>query len=256
YDNTDDVDLLDNQDDFNINNLIFSSSYEFIHSGLHDIKFIDNVIFYLYLKDKFNIKKKEQQTFQKEPDAINYNDKKQVQSSYLNDEQKKAFLLVCNHCEQNYSDNLNKLPQLLMFLSGAEGTGKSKVINAIAEYFDQTNQKITFNLCAPTGVTASNIGNCTLYSLCEFGFDDDYGTCKYNFLKKILKKMLQERWANIEYVIIDKVSIIGQRLITQLHTYIKEAKIFQDDTIPFAGLNIIFVGDFLQLLPVLDQPLY
>jgi len=50
--------------------------------------------------------------------------------------------------------------------------------------------------------------------------------------------------------------MIGQKLLMQFHARIKEAKPNWNDTMPFAGLNIIFTGDFMQLPPVLDTPLY
>ncbi|CAG8712927.1 7542_t:CDS:2, partial [Scutellospora calospora] len=62
--------------------------------------------------------------------------------------------------------------------------------------------------------------------------------------------------ANIEYLIIDKISMIGQNLLTKFHVCLKETKHPKNDTIPFASLNIVFVDNFIQLPPVLDLPLY
>src|SRR6185437_13347338 len=56
-------------------------------------------------------------------------------SNSLNNEQKQIFMLVCDHRNRNYPSSPNKPSQLLIYLGGAGGTGKSKVIKAICEYF-------------------------------------------------------------------------------------------------------------------------
>ncbi|RIB19497.1 hypothetical protein C2G38_2015786 [Gigaspora rosea] len=49
--------------------------------------------------------------------------------------------------------------------------------------------------------------------------------------------------------------MVGQKLLTQFHTFLKKVKA-TDDLTPFAALNILFVGDFMQLPAVLDPALY
>jgi len=75
----------------------------------------------------------------------------------------------------------------LIYIGGAGGTGKLEVIKAIKKYFNRIDKGHTLVLCAPTGVAASNIGGCTIHSLCSFKFEDDNGSA-YNFLQGILKK--------------------------------------------------------------------
>ncbi|CAG8636944.1 1942_t:CDS:2, partial [Diversispora eburnea] len=253
YDNTGDAEILLDQDDFNIDNLVSLDPYEIMHSRLHNTKFQKIITSRKRIEQTNNNMDSEENrisqpvSYQKRSTILQLTFQKI--SADLNDKQKKAFSLVYNHCKQNYTSNPNKPPQLLMYLGGAGGTGKSKVIKAICEYFNQIGQKQTLVLCALTGVAASNIGEYTLHSLCSFKFDNDSDSYNYNFSQESLKKTLQEHWANIEYLILDEVSMMGQKLITKLHAYIKETKHFQNDTIPFADLNIIFAGDFLQLPP-------
>src|SRR4051812_34588945 len=45
----------------------------------------------------------------------------------LNEEQRHAFFLVCDHRRHNHANNPKPPSQLLLYLSGAGGTGKSKV---------------------------------------------------------------------------------------------------------------------------------
>src|SRR6266511_613600 len=60
-------------------------------------------------------------------------------------------------------------------------------------------------------------------------------------------------WHNVDYLIIDKVSMIGCRLLLQIHEALCEAK---ENSNIFGGINIIFVGDFAQLPPVGDVKSY
>jgi len=171
----------------------------------------------------------------------------------LNEEQKKAYFLVCNHRQRNQVTNEYRPSQLLLYLSGAGGTGKTKVIQSIVNYFERTSQRNTLVVLAPTGVAAASICGRTIHSACGFGFGED--DKKTNFPTGDLLRRQQEIWAKIEYVIIDEISMIGQKLLARFHAFLKIAKA-TDDSSPFAGLNILFVGDFMQLPPVLDPPLY
>src|SRR2546423_8160498 len=72
----------------------------------------------------------------------------------LNKDQKRAYFLICDHRQRNQINTANKPTQLLLYLSGAGGTGKSKVINAISSYFEYTSQRDTLLILAPTGIAA------------------------------------------------------------------------------------------------------
>ncbi|KDQ54424.1 hypothetical protein JAAARDRAFT_90231, partial [Jaapia argillacea MUCL 33604] len=53
---------------------------------------------------------------------------------------------------------------LRMYLGGPGGTGKSRVINALKDFFVQRNQSRRLRLASYTGVAARNIGGMTLHS--------------------------------------------------------------------------------------------
>lgn len=174
-------------------------------------------------------------------------------SANLNEEQRKAFLLVCDHRRRNQVDSASKLSQLLLYLAGAGGTGKTTVIKAICDYFDAIGKRDTILVLAYTGIAASNISGSTIHSMCGFGFGKEGQ--KREHLSGTTLAQLQERWSKIEYVIIDEISTIGQKLLARLHACIKIAKAVENDE-PFAGMNILFAGDFMQLPPVRDPALY
>ncbi|KAF8181769.1 hypothetical protein BJ912DRAFT_800694, partial [Pholiota molesta] len=78
----------------------------------------------------------------------------------LNTEQARAFRIICEH---SLNKNKDKEP-LRMYLGGAGGTGKSRVINALKEFFVRRGQIRRFRLASYTGVAARNISGMTVHA--------------------------------------------------------------------------------------------
>ena len=66
---------------------------------------------------------------------------------------------------------------------------------------------------------------------------------------------LQEQLKQCRYVIIDEMSMIGRRQLGTIHQRLCQARP-DHATEPFGGLSLVLVGDFGQLPPVGDTPLY
>ena len=65
----------------------------------------------------------------------------------------------------------------------------------------------------------------------------------------------QEELHHICYILIDEMSFIGPKMLTQIDALLCQA--FPSKcTIPFGGFSIIILGDFKQLSPVKDIPMY
>ena len=157
-----------------------------------------------------------------------------------NTEQLRAFELVATH-------TLSGGPQLLMFIGGVGGTGKSHVVNAILRLFDLIGRSKNILVAAPTGAAAILIGGNTIHSL--------------TLLPDTPGRNLQDLckiWGGVDYLILDEVSMIGASFLSMLNSRLQRAK-GTDETVhdsPFGGINIIFTGDFGQLRPVRESPLY
>lgn len=55
--------------------------------------------------------------------------------------------------------------QLKMYLGGMAGTGKSQVIKAMIQFFEQRQESYKFLIMAPTGAAAALIGGSTYHSM-------------------------------------------------------------------------------------------
>ncbi|KAF5331190.1 hypothetical protein D9611_013146 [Ephemerocybe angulata] len=76
----------------------------------------------------------------------------------LNEGQEKAFRIIANHSCTIAPD------QLLMHLGGMGGTGKSTVIRALCQFFNDRDEQYRFVLLGPTGTSAALIGGSTYHT--------------------------------------------------------------------------------------------
>ena len=160
-----------------------------------------------------------------------------------NPEQDRAFRIVAEHVCNSVND-----AQLLMYIAGVGGTGKTHVIRAILRLFELLGRSQEIMVGAPTGAAALNIGGYTVHSLMML-------PCSK--LKTILPK-LRVLWRPVRYFIIDEVSMISAKFLAAISRRLQQAK---GDTgasavNPFGGVNMIFTGDFGQLKPVEGACLY
>lgn len=160
----------------------------------------------------------------------------------LNNKQLKAFNIVANHLISGSSK------QLLMYVSGVGGTGKSHVIKSIVHLFEHLGCRKCLLLGAPTGISAVLIGGQTLHSLVASGPNSK--KTKIDYVKPL--------WKCVHYLIIDKVSMVGVNFLSKFSNKVREIKNQYNDDIsmPFGGVNVIFMGDFGQLKPPNANSLY
>jgi len=164
-----------------------------------------------------------------------------VRSFNLNEEQERALRIVVYH-----SLGRSKVgSQLLMGLFGEGGTGKSTVINAIRASFALKYRQHELLITATTGSAAFNIKGITLHSACNLPIGNEPKTVGNN---------KQKEWAPRQYLIIDEVSMLDLKTLWNLDQNLRTAKNNKDE--PFGGVNIIFIGDFMQMATVSHLDLY
>ena len=145
---------------------------------------------------------------------------------------------------------VNEKPeQVLCYLGGAGGTGKSRVIKALLGLQNSWGQDGRIKVCAPTGIAAVLVDGLTLHSLLEFlpqNMGDQGVSKRYSTAKMLL-------FSQVRLLIIDEVSMLSSRFLAQID---ERLRTLCDSDKPFGGLHLILAGDLCQLEPVLGSPVY
>ncbi|GBC48412.2 ATP-dependent DNA helicase PIF1 [Rhizophagus irregularis DAOM 181602=DAOM 197198] len=103
---------------------------------------------------------------------------------------------------------------------------------------------------APTGVASFNINRATIHSTLSIPIKNNKDE-----LSGIRLKKLQERVQDVRYFIIDEKSMVGRRMLGFIDMRLREA-FSENKNEPFSGRSVILFGDFGQLAPVLDVPMF
>jgi hypothetical protein len=150
--------------------------------------------------------------------------------------QQTAFYIVAQHANRADPE------QLKMFLLGHAGSGKSQVIKALCSFFTDRNESHCFRLTAFMGIAANNIDGVTLHAALNLN-------PRTNSLSKMSKSKheLHCMWTSVDYLFIDKVSMISCEFLQCISDTLIVATGCAE---PFGGINVIFAGDMGQLPPV------
>ena len=132
-----------------------------------------------------------------------------------------------------------------IFLTGPGGTGKSHLIGLLAERLPALGK--THAITALTGCAAILLGNGakTFHSWAGIGLGKDPAEKLIATINKF--SPVKKRWKKTEVLIIDEISMMTPELLELID---KIAKGVRGNTKPMGGIQMIFVGDFLQLPPV------
>jgi len=142
----------------------------------------------------------------------------------LNDSQLKAF----DYVDRGFN----------CFLTGGAGVGKSFLLRFLKKKFP------TLTITASTGIAALNVGGNTVHSVFLPNLYHDIG-----HIVTLLKKTKKiETIQNLEMLAIDEISMLDGRILTQIDEILKRVK--EQRNKPFGGVQLIAIGDFLQLPPV------
>ena len=137
--------------------------------------------------------------------------------------------------------NGEPVKQVIAYVGGAGGTGKTQIIKAVVEFFTRVKQRHTLRLCAYTGTAAKLIGGSTI--------------CSIAMIRNATVAKLEKNWEKVTTLLVDEISMVGCRLLAKLCRNTTIAKHSTPDVL-FGGMDVIFFGDFSQYPPVLDTPLY
>lgn len=147
-----------------------------------------------------------------------------------------------------------------IFLTGKAGTGKTTLLKKII----QETPKNTV-IVAPTGIAALNAGGVTIHSffLLPFGgFIPDFEAppflsehvkienkrtlLKHFKINKAKRNLVQQ----LELLIIDEVSMLRADTLDAMDWMLRNVRKSNE---PFGGVQVLFIGDLLQLPPIVKQ---
>jgi hypothetical protein len=109
----------------------------------------------------------------------------------------------------------------------------------------KTNNKDKLHIITYTTNVVLLIGGTTIHSLLGLSMD------KNIIINK--SKTMPNSWSNIQFMIVDEISMVGYAMLNTMHLKLQKLK---SNILPFGGLNIMFMGDFLQFPPIIDTPLF
>lgn len=124
-----------------------------------------------------------------------------------------------------------------VFFTGPAGSGKSHTIATIAG----TDPNVA--LTALTGIAAVNIGGKTIHSFAGVGLA--HGTKEELMIAARSNKYMTNRWRTCRLLVIDEVSMMSDSLLEKIDWVARGCRGKMDK--PFGGLQVVLVGDFLQL---------
>lgn len=145
-----------------------------------------------------------------------------------------------------------------IFLTGKAGTGKTTFLRQLIK---NTYKNVV--VAAPTGIAAINAGGVTLHSMFQLPFGSfvperlpgslEHARMKMTDPSSLMKgfhmgKQRRRVIHEMELLVIDEVSMLRADLLDAIDTVLRSVR---RSSLPFGGVQILFIGDLLQLPPVI-----
>ena len=133
-----------------------------------------------------------------------------------------------------------------IFISGPAGTGKSSLIRYARDLFVHAHPSRAFQVVAPTGIAAENIGGRTIHSFFRFppaylpqtGYDTNDKSAEQDVA--IIRKT--------DILVIDEASMVAPDIVDAIDMALRCLTCKPNSL--FGGVKVVFVGDLGQLPPV------
>jgi ATP-dependent DNA helicase PIF1 len=133
-----------------------------------------------------------------------------------------------------------------VFLTGEPGSGKTHLVNQYVSHLRVHG--IDPAITASTGIAATHIGGMTVHSWSGIGIKkslDEYELDRIASNERIVKRV-----SRTKVLIIDEVSMLGPNTLAMIDMVCREIR---QSSQAFGGLQVILVGDFFQLPPVVKR---
>ena len=135
-----------------------------------------------------------------------------------------------------------------VFLTGSAGTGKSYILEHLKQYYGDR-----MVLTSTTGISAVNIKGQTIHSWAGV-------ECMETPIEELVEIISMQNFGEVgrikrrirkcEILAIDEISMLSAYALEYLDLYFRAARGKEE---PFGGLQVLLIGDFLQLPPVFTE---
>ena len=148
------------------------------------------------------------------------------------------------------------MQQQILYLCGKAGTGKTQVALKICEFFAGRVQA-----AAVTGKAASLLGAPTVHGMFSWGTYDRSQGGDVPVMSSRKLSELRCFYENVDVFVIDEVNAMSASMLAQMHETMTQVfnpklKKVGGNVLPFGGKKVVFLGDPVQLKPVMGEPIY
>jgi ATP-dependent DNA helicase PIF1 len=133
-----------------------------------------------------------------------------------------------------------------VFLTGEPGSGKTHTVNTYVSWLRE--QGIEPAITASTGIAATHIGGYTIHSWSGIGIKQQLS--EYDLDHMATNERLVRRVRGVSTLIVDEVSMLSGDTLTMVD---QACRALRNSSRAFGGLQVVLVGDFFQLPPVVTQ---
>ncbi len=133
-----------------------------------------------------------------------------------------------------------------VFLTGEPGAGKTHTVNNFVSYLRSSD--IEPAITASTGIAATHIGGMTIHSWSGIGIKTHLD--KYDLDKIVSSEYVNKRINRTKVLIIDEISMLSTNTLDMVDLVCREVKQSPE---AFGGIQIVLVGDFFQLPPIMKR---
>lgn len=130
-----------------------------------------------------------------------------------------------------------------VFLTGEPGSGKTHTVNGYVRWLRKRG--IEPALTASTGIAATHIGGMTIHSWSGIGVRKNLSS--YDLDMVASNARVAKRVGRASVLIIDEVSMLAAETLSMAEAVCREVR---RTHVPFGGLQVVLVGDFFQLPPI------
>ena len=138
---------------------------------------------------------------------------------------------------------------------GEAGTGKSKLIHAVTRFARKEHGPYAALVMAFAGCAAYNVHGQTIHSTMGFKRTKGHKSVGRNPELASMQAIdkLRKKLEGVKIIIIDEISMVDARMFNKIDVNLKQVG---DAHRPFGGFHMVFCGDFYQLPPIDNCPLY